>query len=223
MADPLTSTVNSPSDTIRLPKILSRYSDYVPPFDPEPIVTRMVESVPPMYLVGLSEIVLTNSSGLSRKRRRSITKSRTRKVRIRAARGLYHSARNDGLAWIEIFVDNAVEPWRRGWWLKLPFVREFVIADVLFHEIGHHIHSAIKPEFREREDVADVWKVRLKRRYDQRRHPVLRTLLRTVLTPLRLLIGVITRRFDEDALKRGRISRAEFAEFWKKDRGKSPR
>jgi hypothetical protein len=28
---------------------------------------------------------------------------------------------------------------------------------VLFHEIGHHIDYTVKPEFREKEDVADDW------------------------------------------------------------------
>jgi hypothetical protein len=212
------ATVNAQSEAAKLPKIVSRYSGYVPPFDPEPIMTRMMDSVPSKYLVGLSEIVLTNSSGLSRRRRRSVTKSRSRKVRIAGTRGLYHSAGTSSRAWIEIFVDNALEPWRGGLWLKVPFIREIALKDVLFHEIGHHIHSAIRPEFREREDVADVWKVRLEREYQRRRHPVLRALMRTVFAPFGPLIQALVRRYDERALKARSISRAEFTEYWKNDR-----
>jgi hypothetical protein len=204
------------------PKTITRYSNYAPPFDPEPIVIRLLESVPPKYLIGLSEIVLTNSSGLSRQRRRSVTKSRSRKVRIRNARGLYHSAWNGRPAWIEIFVDNSLESWRRGWWLKVPIVREIALEGVLFHEIGHHIHSTVRPEFREREDVADVWKVRLERHYLRHRHPLLRALMLTIFRPLGPLIRTLTRRWDEDALERGWVSRAEFAEYWKED-GKKDR
>jgi len=213
-----TGSEDAPPESAKLPKIVSRYSGYAPPFDPEPIVTRLVESVPPGYLVGLSEIVLTNSSGLSRQLRRSVTKSRSRTVRISSVRGLYHSARNDGRAWIEVFVDNTLEPLRKGWWLKIPFVREFAIKDVLFHETGHHIHATVRPEFREREDVADVWKVRLDREYLRHRHPVLRALMLTVFRPFRPLIRTLTKRSDEDALERGWISRAEFAEYWKNDK-----
>ncbi len=43
-----------------------------------------------------------------------------------------------------------------GWWLRIPLIREGKIADVLFHEIGHHIHFTCRPEYREKEDVADV-------------------------------------------------------------------
>ena len=103
----------------------------------------------------------------------------------------------------------------------MPIVREFVVRDVLFHEIGHHIHATIRPEFREREDVADIWKVRLDQHYLRSRHPVLRALMLTVFRPFRPLIGAITRRSDEDALKRGWISRAEFAEYWKSDKDKT--
>jgi hypothetical protein len=214
--------VNATSEAARPPKIVSRYSNYVPPFDPEPIVTRMVESVPPKYLVGLSEIVLTNSSGLSRQRRRSVTKSRSRKVRIRNARGLYHSAWNGRLAWIEIFVDNALEPWRKGWWLKVPIVREIALKDVLFHEVGHHIHATVRPEFREREDVADVWKVRLDRHYLRHRHPILRALMHIVLWPIRPLVRRRGKRSEMNALKHGWISRAEFTEYRKDDPGRNP-
>ena len=56
---------------------------------------------------------------------------------------------------------TAFKGWERGIWLKIPFIREGPIVDVFFHEIGHHIHHSIRPEFREREDVADVWMVRL--------------------------------------------------------------
>ena len=39
----------------------------------------------------------------------------------------------------------------------LPIAREIVFGHVLFHEVGHHIHTTIRPEHIEREDVADTW------------------------------------------------------------------
>jgi hypothetical protein len=36
---------------------------------------------------------------------------------------------------------------------------------VLFHEIGHHVHARVRPEFREKEDVADDWGKKLLRNY----------------------------------------------------------
>jgi hypothetical protein len=100
------------------PTVQTSFSDYEPPFDAVPIVRRMLDSVPQKYLVGLREVLLTNASGLPRKlRRRSVAKSRGRKVRFDRAAGLYHPAFNGKLAWIEIFVDNAVRGWESGWWL----------------------------------------------------------------------------------------------------------
>src|ERR1700676_4585643 len=93
--------------------VSASFSDYKPPFDPLPIVRRMLDSVPDQYLSGLSEVVLTNASGLSRKRRRSVTTARRRKVRVIDAGGLYHPAFNGSSAWIEVFVDNVVRVWRR--------------------------------------------------------------------------------------------------------------
>ena len=198
--------------SLQIPRVVAHFSGYTPPFNPIPIVERMLASVPSKYLIGLEEIVLTNSSGLSRKRRRSVTKARNRKVRIAEARGLYHPEWNNKPAWIEIFVENTLKRYEKRWWTKLSFVREAEISDVLFHEIGHHIHFTIRPEYREQEDVADIWKVRLGRNYLRGRHPI----LRAILILLRPLTGPAVRNFHRSATERmlvkGAISRAEYNE-----------
>jgi hypothetical protein len=166
----LPATNDVPSQTFQLPQVVAHFSGYKPPFDPVPIVERMLASVPPKYLVGLSEVVLTNSSGLSREMRRSVTKSRGRKVRVAEARGLYRQAWNGKPAWIQIFVDNTLSGREKGWWLKLSLQREVSLASVLFHEVGHHIHYTTRPEFREKEDVADSWMRKLRKNYLRRRY-----------------------------------------------------
>lgn len=35
----------------------------------------------------------------------------------------------------------------------------------MYHEIGHHIHTVIQPEHREREDAAEEWEAKLWWRY----------------------------------------------------------
>jgi hypothetical protein len=200
-----------------LPKVVAHFDGYQPPFDPVPIIERMLKSVPPKYLVGLSEVVLTNSSGLPRGMRRSVTKARGRKVRIVEARGLYRQAWQGKPAWIQIFVDNVLKGWEKGWWLKLPFMRNMLLSDVLFHEIGHHIHYTTRPEYREKEDVADVWKVRLNDIYLRKRHPILRTILDLSRPLTRPLILRFHRSEAERMLLRGAISRAEFDEATKDD------
>ena len=190
------------------PKIVTHYTDYEPPFDVAPIIERMLESVPPKYLVGLSEVVLTNTAGLPRKLRRSMTKNRGRKRKQSAARGLYYQEWNNRPAWIQIYVDNTLRGWEKGWWLKFRFVQEATLEDVLFHEIGHHIHFSVRPEYRETEDVADVWKVRLRRFYNRRRH----WCLRAILFPFMPLIEMWSRSLDKRSFEKGWISRAELEE-----------
>jgi hypothetical protein len=194
------------------PTVTASFSGYDPPFDVVPIVRRMLDSVPDKYLVGLGEVVLTNASGLPRKLRRSVTKTRGRKEKIVDARGLYHQEWQGQQARIEIFVDNALKGWERGIWLKIPFIREGRIGDVLFHEIGHHIHYSIRPEFREREDVADMWMVRLQTNYSQKRFRWFARLVRS----LRPLLERPKLRLMSSMLKKGWISRGEYDESVRK-------
>lgn len=41
--------------------------------------------------------------------------------------------------------------------LRVPFLRKVVFGQVIFHELGHHIHHTMQPEHAEKEDVADGW------------------------------------------------------------------
>jgi len=67
--------------------------------------------------------------------------------------------------------------------LKIPVFRDFPLSSVLFHEIGHQIHATARPEFREKEDVADAWKEKLQRRYFRSRYPWMSIVAR-LLRPL---------------------------------------
>jgi len=204
--EPANEDVPAKGSKSRSVRITEIYHEYTPPFAVEPIVRRMLDSVPEKYLKALSEVVLTNTSGLSRARRRSVTKSRNRKVRQATALGLYHPAWKAQPAWIEIFVDNTLRRWERGFWLGIPFIREALLSDVLFHEVGHHIHYTSRPEHKEREDVADTWKVKLQRNHSRIRHP----LLRAITLPLRPLIRALGKLLAWKMFQKGAISRAEY-------------
>jgi hypothetical protein len=194
------------------PQLIVTFSDYEPPFDVASTTQRILDSVPRQYLTELGAVVLTNASGLPRKRRNSTVKARQRKVRLSAARGQYHPAAKGNRAWIEIFVDNTLRGWEKGWWLRVPFLRESKLSEVLFHEIGHHIHFAIRPEYRDKEDVADVWKVRLQRNYHQQRFSWLRTVSRLVQPLFGQYLERQRRKLELEMFKSGQISQAEYQE-----------
>ncbi|MBI4822762.1 MAG: hypothetical protein HY805_00810 [Nitrospirae bacterium] len=145
------------------------YRDYRPPADAAEVIRRLIYYVPSEYLRNLHRIVLTNSSTLSRSRRRGKTWYRNKKVRIPDSLGLYHKKWNDTPAWIEIFVDNIVNS-SDSITFRIPCLREMAFAHVLFHELGHHIHKAIHPEHNEREDVAEKWEKKLTRLFVRKRY-----------------------------------------------------
>jgi len=139
-------------------------------------VSRLLCGIPGKYVSGIKTVVLTNAGGLSHDRRKQKTLSRKRKVLIRESRGLYHQKWQNEPAWIEVFVDNICQGWP-SWLLRIPFLLDLAFADMVFHELGHHIQKTQVPEFKEREDVADKWSKRLSRHYFWRRYWYLMPLL----------------------------------------------
>lgn len=167
------------------------YKDYKPPVNAAGVVRTLIRYVPPKYLAGLGHVVLTNSSGLSHRRRRKKTWSRKHKLRIADARGVYRRRWKGQPAVIEIFVDNTVRTCPRGL-LGVPPIRDLVFADVLYHELGHHIHT-MRPEYREQENVAESWSARLARSFFRRRYWYLQPLVYPVGFCLRTLRTVFAR------------------------------
>jgi hypothetical protein len=148
--DEATGTTTVPAITIR-----EFYNDYTPPEYVLHLVARMISSVPAKYTNGLDCVILTNLSGAPRRQRLGKVTSRGRRVPQKRVLGRYHRARSSEPAWIELYVDRicagiVVHPW-------IPLGRTASFAMVLFHEIGHHVHATVRPEFREKEDVADDW------------------------------------------------------------------
>jgi hypothetical protein len=144
------------------------YNDFVPPRYVRKLVGNMVSSVPAKYLRGLDCVVLTNQSGHPRRHRLGKVTSRRRRVPQSRVFGRYYRAHHGKPAWVELFVDNlsagvSLHPFD-------PFLRTALFGHVLFHEIGHHIDATLRPEFREKEDIADSWSKRLLRIYFRERY-----------------------------------------------------
>ncbi len=137
--------------------IYEQYDSYKPPFNVKGAVKRMVGVVPDKYLTGLGSIVLTCEDALTGKRARRMTWSRGKKVSAAEARGLYHPEWGSNPAWIELHVDSIFQNYPR-YLLRLKVTRELELGQTFFHELGHHIHAQHRPEFKEKEDVAETWK-----------------------------------------------------------------
>ena len=181
-------------------EVVEAYRDYVPSFDVRRSVLRLLSTVDERHTHGIRAVVLTNIDALSRQVRRRKTKSRGRKIGLDQVAGLYHPAWKGELAWIELFIDQILDGCPR-WVLRFPVVRDTMLAQTLFHEIGHHIHKTQAPVHDEQEDVADAWTRRLGRQYFPRVYwylvPVFRVLVPAYKWVRRLQSRLAARRTGE--------------------------
>lgn len=152
-------------------RVNEAYRDYSPPFSALGVVQKLLSSVPEKYLRGLSCIVLTNESALSRRDRKGKTWSRKRRFPKSRILGLYHGSPNAhySSAWIELRVDKIINS-AKGALLWLPIAKEITFGHVLFHELGHHIHATMRPEHTEKEDVADTWSRKLNANFVRKKY-----------------------------------------------------
>jgi hypothetical protein len=139
------------------------YNEFSPPRYARRLVSRLLFTVPLKYTRGLDSVVLTNLSGAPRRWRLGKVTSRKRRVPQDRVLGRYHHAHKGQPAWIELYVDRLVAG--VSYHGFVPFARTACFGMVLFHEIGHHVHTTIRPEFSEKEDVADDWGKKLMKNY----------------------------------------------------------
>jgi hypothetical protein len=145
-----------------LPWIAKNYRNYSPPVDIAPTVEMLLNYVPEKYVAGLDYIELTNSTS-TRKLRRGKTLSRSKKVKMSRCCGFYYGDH------IQILVDNLLNGAPK-WMVRWPICRAILVGQVLYHEIGHHIHATQIPVYKEPEDVADQWCLYLLRQFLAKRY-----------------------------------------------------
>ena len=150
------------------PQIVVAFQNYAPPFDAEKAILRMLRIVPPNYLWGLPSIVLTNVQALSRKERDRKTWGR-RHVALGETLGYYTPEWRGQPAHITILLDNLEMRMGRKW-LRWGIVRDAELSRLFFHELGHHIHDVHKPQYENKEDVADKWSKKLRVKFLRQRY-----------------------------------------------------
>jgi hypothetical protein len=150
------------------PEVRELYNQYRPPRYAVRTVKTLLRTVPDKYLQGLECVVLTNQSGQSRSQRLGKVTSRKRRILKGNVIGFYHPAGRESPAWIELFVDKLeLAAYRYSW---LPIAREAIFGYVLFHEVGHHIHATVAPEYKEKEDVAENWRRKLTKNFLRKKY-----------------------------------------------------
>jgi hypothetical protein len=89
---------------------------------------------------------------------------RNRKVRLADSLGSYSPSWRSSPATVWLYVDNIIET-GVAWWKWVPVLHYVVQGDVLYHEIGHHIHAEHRPVHEQRENVAEDWSSKLMRNF----------------------------------------------------------
>mgnify|MGYP003394897307 CR=1 FL=1 len=145
-------------------QILENYKDNPPPIDFKKVIQILFNYIPVEYQAGLGFVILEDGTGMSRQQRHEVTLSRGKKYLVSECQGVYRHMDNNKPASIVMYVNNILTRMPLWAW-KMPFFRDITIADVFYHEFGHHIHKVHSPEYKHREDVADRWSRRLRNRF----------------------------------------------------------
>ena len=156
------------------------YRSYAPPKWVRPTVERLLAVVPAAHLSSVQAIVLTDAASLGVGKTQRV---KGRKFDRRACRGFYHPKHQGAAASIHIVVDNVVATSGAPFLLTFRPFREHLLADVLFHELGHHLDVTIGAAAPGGEAAAEDWSRHLSRAYFQRRYWWLRPVAQ-VLLPL---------------------------------------
>ena len=174
------------SANFRVITIREGYGAYVAPKWVRPTVDRLLSSLDSSHVTGLSGIVLTDAvqstnGGQGNRSQRQVTL------------GKYYRRRNGEPAWIELTVDEILKEFRAPFH-KLQYSRDLVIARVLYHELGHHLHATRRGIGRAPESSAEAWQTRLSRIHFSHRYGYLKPVLPLLRLVRRMLRAFIRRR-----------------------------
>lgn len=155
------------SDSLPVP-IIEAYNGCRPPAYVRGAVEKLLRTVPTKYLAGLASVVLTNRSGQPRREFRRRFGHGRRTIRGSRVAAFYTPASKRQRPHIVIYVDKILNGPK--WFAIFPPLRESWIGLTLFHELGHHVHHTLRPEYREEETVADEWRQKFLTNFFRKRY-----------------------------------------------------
>lgn len=167
-------------------RIVESYTDYEPPQWVFNSIKGLLDAIPEKYLTGLDFVLLTNHNNLTRKGKRRRIKRGLKKIGSEHVAGTYHQRFRNHPAYIRIVVDKGIVvlPPPLGWF---SFPRDLMAAQTLFHELGHHVHATLRPEYKDPEHVAEEWRRKFIIAAMKKKHPV----ASRVIAPLARLIQAL--------------------------------
>ena len=137
--------------------IYENYKGYSAPDLVMPTVSKLIAGLPQSYLSGLRSVVLTNSAAVAKGKTRRVA---GRKYIRQACLGFYHRQRKGQPAYVELVVDNILA-WGSASSTPERDLTDNAFADVLFHEIGHHLDYKLGAPAPSGEAAAEAWRARL--------------------------------------------------------------
>ena len=135
------------------------------------------------HVGSLKSVILTDSGAIGRDKTRRVS---GRRYDRDACRGFYHQEWRGQPAWIQLVADNMMAGCPRAL-LRLQYFRDQEVAEVLYHEVGHHLHFSVGSAARGDEEAAEYWCRRLVRIHFRLRYWYLRPVF-LLLRPIALLV-----------------------------------
>lgn len=130
-------------------------------------VALLMRHVPAEHLEGLHYIVMTNSASMLRTHKGKFVSEGWR-GRAADCRGLYTGGN------IYLVMDRLLRHYPESL-LLIPIIKTLAIGEILYHEVGHHIHKLEQPGYRDKhEEVADEWRDELLAIFFKKRYWYLR-------------------------------------------------
>ena len=147
------------------PEVVNSFTNYAPPVDFTKRIRVLLRYVPREYLSGIDRVTLTHRGRLSRLERRTKIQGRGGRLhRFADTSAYYQQTSKQNPARISVFVDSICDAWT-PFVLRLPIAGYCVLAGILYHEIGHHIHVTMQPELGDLETIAEKWKRKLTNKF----------------------------------------------------------
>lgn len=147
------------------------------PFDVERSAHNLLKAVPQEHLLGLGSVILVDQLSHKRSHR---------------SEGLYWHKRGHEPAKIEIAIGTIYKGMPRIIFY-LPFIAKFMLANVLFHEVGHHYQQQIHGVTKK---VEESFAGKYRKQMLTRAFPLWRLLL-LPLSPLVFLLRRVAHKINE--------------------------